>query len=139
MSTSTNNRADWKRILHKGIAPNLSTEALLALRQGLENEDPSLVQGMTCHPRATQEPVCAACPIGYAGWQGEALKTVAEVEQYFSQVCAAADERLGEPAASTDFLNWVDDTPPARMRRQLLEEVNWILARRLPASPPAAA
>jgi hypothetical protein len=139
MSTSTNNRTDWKRILHKGIAPNLSTEALQALKHGLENEDPSLVQGMTCHPPATQQPVCAACPIGYAGWKGEGLKTAGEVERYFSQVCAAADEELGEPAASTDFLNWVDDTPPARMRRHLLQEVDWILARRLPASPTAAA
>jgi hypothetical protein len=135
---SARNGTNWQRIWRRGFAPVLSIAGLQALQRALETDDPCLVQGTTTHPagvsRSANEPVCAACPLGYAGWRGEGMSTAGEVDGYFSRLCIAADERLGEMAATVDFLNWVDDTPRAAMRRQLLAEVDRTLAERLPAA-----
>jgi hypothetical protein len=64
------------------------------------------------------------------GWQGEELKTVGEVEEFFARACFDADQRLGEPAACRWFLNWFDDTPRNRMRHELLEEIELELNKR---------
>src|SRR5437879_4411200 len=127
---SSRNGTAWKRVFRNGFAPMLSTAGLLSMKRGLETDDPALVQNATVYPPGEQEPVCAACPLGYAGWKGNGLRTVAEVNRYFSQLCQAADECLGELAACADFLSWVDDTSPAVMRRQLLAEVNRAIVRR---------
>ena len=109
--------------------------ALEALRAGLAGDDPRLVQGTTCSPPALQalsdRTVESACALGYCGWQGEGLETVAEVEDFFARLCFEADQRLGEPAACRWFLNWFDETPRDEMRRLLLAEVNRTLAQRL--------
>jgi hypothetical protein len=98
-------------------------------------DDPRLLQGATTSPPPLQcvedWPVEAACGLGYCGWQGEGLQSVAEVEEYFARACFEADQRLGEPAAVRWFLNWFDETPRADMRRQLLAEINRTLAHRL--------
>jgi hypothetical protein len=73
-------------------------------------------------------PVEAACVLGYCGWQGEGLQSVAQVEEFFARLCFEADQRLGEPAACRWFLNWYDETGREEMRRQLLAEVNRSLA-----------
>jgi hypothetical protein len=133
----------WRKVWREGLAPQLSNHALLALRQALLGDDPRLLQGATTSPPPLQcvqdWAVEAACALGYCGWQGEGLQTVAEVESYFARMCFEADQKLGESAMVRWFLNWFDDTPRAEMRRLLLNEVNRELDRRLAESRPAAA
>jgi hypothetical protein len=125
----------WRKVWREGLAPQLSPAGLDALRRALVNDDPRLLQGATTSPpplQCVQEwPVEAACGLGYCGWQGEGLETVAEVEDFFARLCFEADQRLGEPAACRWFLNWFDDTPREEMRSLLLAEVNRTLAQRL--------
>jgi hypothetical protein len=124
----------WRKVWRDGLAPLLSTPGLEALRRGLLTDDPRLLQGATTTPPplpCVQDwPVEAACALGYCGWQGDQLETVAEVEQFFARTCFETDQRLGEPAAVRWFLNWFDETPRADMCRQLLAEVNRTLAGR---------
>jgi hypothetical protein len=104
------------------------------LRQALVSDDTRLLQGATTTPPPLQcvqdWPVEAACALGYCGWQGEGLETVAEVEEFFARMCFEIDHRLGEPAACRWFLNWFDETPREEMRQQLLAEVYLTLAER---------
>jgi hypothetical protein len=79
------------------------------------------VQGWPCE---------GACLVGYAGWKGEHLETVGDVEEYFARACFEADQRLGEPAGCRWLLNFFDDTPRDEMRRELLFEVERELERR---------
>jgi len=134
----------WRKVWREGLAPQLSINALTALKQALLADDPRLLQGATTSPpplQCVQEwAVEAACALGYCGWQGERLGTVAEVESYFARMCFEADQRLGDAAMVRWFLNWFDDTPRPEMRRQLLVEVNRELDRRLgETEAPAAA
>ena len=124
----------WRKVWREGLAPVLSTTGLDALRKALLHDDVRLLQGATTTPPPLQcvqdWPVEAACGLGYCGWQGEGLETVAEVEEYFARVCFEVDQLLGEPAACRWFLNWFDETPRDDMRRLLLAEVNRALALR---------
>ena len=124
----------WRKVWREGVAPLVSTEALVALRKGLLNDDARLVQGATTTPPPLQcvqdWPVEAACALGYCGWQGDGLETVAEVEEFFARMCFEVDQRLGEPAACRWFLNWFDETPRDEMRRELLGEVMVALSAR---------
>jgi hypothetical protein len=79
------------------------------------------------------QPVETACALGFCGWQGERRATVGEVEDYFRQLCDAADERMAERAVCRFFLNWYDDTPRDEMRRALLTEVEQALRHPLAA------
>jgi hypothetical protein len=125
----------WKRCWRKGFAPLLSTDHLEVLRLALVNDDSRLLQGVTTEPPPLQcvqdWPVEGACAVSYAGWQGDSLGTVAEVEEFFAKCCFAADQRLQEPAGCRWFLNWFDDTPRQEMRSELLAEVQRTLAERL--------
>jgi hypothetical protein len=125
----------WRKVWREGLVPQLSTAALEALRRALICDDPRLLQRATTSPPPLQcvqdWPVEAACGLGYCGWQGEGLVTVAEVEEFFARSCFEADKRLGEPAGVRWFLNWFDETPREAMRCQLLAEVNRTLAQRL--------
>jgi hypothetical protein len=122
----------WRRVWREGVAPLVSTEGLEALRHGLASDDARLIQGATTTPpplACVQDwPVEAACGLGFCGWQGDGLETVAEVEEFFARMCFEIDQRLGEPAGCRWFLNWFDETPRDEMRRQLLAEVNRSLA-----------
>lgn len=124
----------WRKVWRDGIAPQLTPEALDVLRSALLSDDARLLQGATTTPPPLQcvqdWPVEACCVLGFCGWQGDGLETVAEVEQYFAETCFEADRMLGEPAAVRWFLNWYDETPRDEMRRLLLAEVNHALARR---------
>lgn len=124
----------WRKVWREGLAPQLSTPGLEALCLALVSDDPRLCQGATTTPpplMCVQDwPVEAACVLGYCGWQGEGLETVAEVEEYFARACFEADQRLGEPAACRWFLNWFDDTSRDEVRQLLLTEVYRELARR---------
>jgi hypothetical protein len=133
----------WRKVWREGVANQISTSGLQALRRALLNDDARLLQGATTSPPPLQcvqdWPVEAACGLGYCGWQGDGLETVAEVEEFFARVCYEADQRLGEPAACRWFLNWFDETPREEMRRQLLPEVNRSLAHRLAEVAQASA
>lgn len=124
----------WRKVWREGLAPLLSMTSLEALRRGVINDDARLLQGATTTPPPLQcvqdWPVEAACALGYCGWQGEGLETVAEVEEFFARMCFEIDQRLGEPAACRWLLNWFDETPRNDMRRLLLAEVNRSLAER---------
>jgi hypothetical protein len=124
----------WRKCFREGFAPHLSTHALEVLKKALVEDDPRLLQGATTSPPPLQcvrdWPVEAACAISFCGWQGEGLKTVEEVEQYFADQCFQADQALGEPAGARWFLNAFDDTPRDEMRRLLAEEIQNILAQR---------
>jgi hypothetical protein len=124
----------WRKVWREGLAPLLSTTGLQALRRGLADDDARLLQGATTTPPPLQcvqdWPVESACALGYCGWQGEGLETVAEVEEFFARMCFEIDVRLGEPAGCRWFLNWFDETPRDEMRRELLAEVNRQLALR---------
>lgn len=124
----------WRKVWRDGFTPQFSIRALQALRRGLTLDDRSLIQGATTTPPplqyAQEWPVEAACAVGYCGWKGENLATVAEVEEYFARACFEADKRLGEPAACRWFLNWFDETPREAVRRMLLEELNTTLSER---------
>ncbi len=124
----------WRKVWRDGVAPLLSNTALEALRRGLVSDDARLIQGATTTPPTLQcvqdWPVEAACALGYCGWQGDGLETVAEVEEFFACMCFEIDQRLGEPAGCRWFLNWFDETPRDEMRRLLLAEVNRSLALR---------
>jgi hypothetical protein len=125
----------WRKVWREGMAPQISTAGLDALRKALVENDPRLLQGATTSPPPLQcvqdWPVEAACGLGYCGWQGEGLETVGEVEEFFACTCFEADQRLGEPAECRWFLNWFDETPRDAMRRVLLAEVKRTLGERV--------
>lgn len=124
----------WRKVWREGLVSLLSTRSLEVLRHGLQTNDGRLMQGATTSPPPLQcvqdWPVEGACAVGYCGWQGEGLETVAEVEEFFARMCFEIDQRLGEPAGCRWFLNWFDETPRDEMRRELLTEVNLALAAR---------
>lgn len=124
----------WRKVWREGVVPLLSTTALDSLQRALTNDDARLLQGATTTPPPLQYvqdwPVEAACALGYCGWQGEGLETVAEVEEFFARICFEIDQRLGEPAACRWFLNWFDETPRHEMRDKLSSEVDRALAQR---------
>lgn len=124
----------WRFVWRNGFAPVMKVEAMRALRDGLRNNDPRLVQQSTTVPPplvcVETWPCEAGCGLAYAGWIGESLKTVGDVELYFARVCFDADDKIGEPAACRWFLNWFDDTPRDEMIRELLPEVEKAIAER---------
>lgn len=124
----------WQRAFRLGIAPQLSTVALVALKTALECDDKRLIQTATTSPPPIQTcqswPVEAACPVGLCGWLGQGLTTVGEVEDFFALTCARADQLLGEPAAVRYFFAMWDTTPRERATLELLSEVNRVLVGR---------
>ncbi len=126
----------WRTCWRDGFAPCLSLPALEALKTAVLTDDTRLCQGGTTVPAplsfVLDWPCEGACAVGYAGWQGDGLETVGDVEQFFAKLCFEADKRLGEPAGCRWFLNWFDDTPRETMRKELAGEVETsILARHL--------
>src|SRR5436190_19116911 len=129
----------WRKVWRDALAGQLTTAGLEALRAGLASDDARLLQGATTTPPPLQcvqdWPVEAACVLGYCGWQGDGLETVAEVEEFFARICFETDQVLGEPAACRWFLNWFDETPRDEMRRLLLAEIKRTLAERRGEEP----
>src|SRR5205823_10049795 len=124
----------WRHVWRGGIAPQLSLAGLQAFERALLEDDERLVQGTTTAPPPLQCmqqcPVEGACGVAYGAWQGDGLKTVGEVEEFFARICYETDQHFGEPTACRWFLNWFDDTPREEMRRLLLPEVQLALAQR---------
>ncbi len=107
----------WRMVWGK-LAPMLSTPGLEALHKAMLEDDERLLQGATTSPpplMCVKDWECeGACFIGYAGWQGDGLRTVGEVEEYFAAKCYAVDQECGEPAAIRHWLNhWDCDDPNA--------------------------
>src|SRR5437763_9287607 len=123
----------WRKVWREGVVPLLSTEGLEALRRGLINDDARLIQGATTTPPPLQcvqdWPVEAACALGYCGWQGEGLESVAEVEEYFARLCFEVVQRLGEPAAWSWLLTLVEVAARDEMGAMLLAEEQRAFAR----------
>lgn len=143
MSDFLNFTTAWQRTWRRGVAPQLSTAALLALRDALIHDDPGLIQGATTEPpplQAVQDQPCeGACLIGFAGWRGEHKETVGEVEEFFCSVVEKAGRALGEQAAARYLLNAYDDWERAEMIRNLLPEVEAVLTDRgVQVTKPAA-
>lgn len=128
----------WRMVWQKGVHPLLTIPQLEALRKALVEDDPRLLQGRTTEPPPlmceAKNPVECACPLAYAGWQGDGLDSVAKVESFFAARCWEADQKLGEPGAVRWLLNWIDDTPRDEMRRELLIEVQRSLSEKLGAT-----
>src|SRR5208283_1634947 len=84
----------WRKVWRDGLAPLISTEGLESLRTALCDDDVRLLQGATTTPPPLQcvqdWPVEAACALGYCGWLGSGLATVAEVEEFFARMCFEA-------------------------------------------------
>jgi hypothetical protein len=121
----------WVGTWHRGFVPNLSWDALEALRLALVTDDPALVQGATALGSAPGDvlswrrawPCKAACAAGLCGWKGEGLLDREEVNSYFARLCCAVDLCLGMQGAAMVFIRWFDRTPRKAMRRELLREV----------------
>ncbi len=127
----------WRRVWREGFAPILTTKQLEALKDGLLRDDARLIQGATSSPPPMQcvlDWECeGACLIGYAGWQGDGIPNVGDVEVFFANACFEADQRIGEPAACRYLMNFWDDSPRDEARRQMIEEINReLLARFIP-------
>lgn len=127
----------WRNVWRNGFGPLLPTAGLEALRSALVADDPHLTQGSTTIPPPLMSvqswPVAAACVLGFCGaieHGGFGTATVGECEKFFARACFHADQKLGEPAACRHYLNWFDDTPRDEMRREMLAEVELVLAGR---------
>jgi hypothetical protein len=123
----------WQKAF-RAFLPSLPTAGLGALATALADDERSLIQNATTFPPpldcASDWPIAAACAIALDVWKGHGLATVGQVGEAFALACAAADARLGAPAACRDFLNWFDETDRAAMRHALLAEVGRALADR---------
>lgn len=131
----------WRKVWREGVAPLLSDNALTALRRGLATDDARLSQGETVfpwHDAARDWPPERACLLGYCGWQGEGLKTTAEVCEFFACMCMEIDARLGEPAGCRAVLNAWDENPREVMLPLLLAEVDREIDRRRQAQESVA-
>lgn len=128
----------WVMVFRTSLAPLLSERALVALRDGLANDDARLIQGMTltpCDGIASQYnwSVDGACLIGYAGWKGDGVDRVAELHEFFFTMCQQIDARIGEPTGVRHLTTWWDATPRAEAVPLLLAEVERSLAERAQA------
>jgi hypothetical protein len=123
----------WRRVFREGIAPQLPLPALEALRLGLLRNDPRLRPGSTVEEGWTAAGIriIQGCAIGYGGWKGVRLQSAQDVERFFSEVCSAANEALGDPAACGHFIGWFDNNRREIVFPALLSEVNRAIARRV--------
>jgi hypothetical protein len=121
----------WRTVWRKAVAPLMPHKGLVALRDALLADDPSLLQGATTSPpplACVQDwDVEAACLVGFCGWKN-GLKTVGEVEEFFAKCCYKIDQTLCEPAGCRWFLNFWDETPRHELIQLLLPEVELALA-----------
>ncbi|MSR32471.1 MAG: hypothetical protein EXR99_13310 [Gemmataceae bacterium] len=118
---------NWRFIFRQGIAPLLSHSSLVALKKGLREDDPALLQDCVVFPRANplawDLPASACGFFGYCGKEGEGLVTVYEIEQFHERLCLEVEWRLGWPGAARVFLDWCDTTTRSAMRRNLFLEI----------------
>jgi hypothetical protein len=131
----------WRRILRDGLLRSLTDAELHALRRGLADDDPALLQGMMTLPPPMEIlgdwQVEGADLLAYPGWRGRELKTVKEVEERAWALCSAIDARLGDGAAK-ELLGWYDATPRPDVIHTLLGETERELMIRMARQAGAA-
>jgi hypothetical protein len=126
-------------VWRKGICPQLSIAGLEALRRALEQDSDQLITGQTMQPpqlRAFEDvPVAKACPLCHALLGGRPLSSVTtrQLDELFAAACYQCDLALGEPQSVRYLLNWIDSEPRDVIRRELTEEVNRAICRKLTA------
>lgn len=124
----------WRKVWRDGLVPILPTKGLEALLEALRTDDKTLLQLVTTQPPSLEcvrdWPCEGGCALAYVGWKAEGLKTVRDVESAFIAYCYECDQRLGKPAESRWFLEFVDETPRDEMRKELIPEVELELERR---------
>ncbi len=131
----------WRKVWRDGLAPQISTEGLTALRKALADDDARLLQGATTEPPplmcVRDWSVEAACAVTYCGvidhggFKGETDPCpVAEAEEYFAKRCFEADQAMNLPASCRWFLNWWDESPRDEVRLAMIPEVDRELTRR---------
>jgi hypothetical protein len=115
----------WRQIVRDGRLRSLTEDELHALRRGLADDDPALLQGMMTVPPPLEcvydWQVEGADLLAYPAWRARGLVTVKEVEEAAWALCSAIDARLGEGAAK-ELLGWYDATPRPEMRQTLLAD-----------------
>ena len=124
----------WRRILRDGLLRSLTYADPQALRRGLVDDDPALLQGMMTIPPPLEclhdWQVEGADLLAYPAWRARGLVTVKEVEECAWALCSAIDARLGDGAAK-ELLGWHDAAPRPDVRHTLLGEVERELMMRL--------
>lgn len=124
----------WRKVFREGIAPQLSTPGLEALLEALKANDARLLQGQTVDPVPLTcndlEKCEAACLVAYAGWIGDGLATVGDVDRFVERVANEADQRIGEERAIRYVMNFWDDAPRSTVLAAFIPEVEACLAER---------
>jgi hypothetical protein len=117
----------WRQVWRSAVAPLLSDRHLEVLERALACNDRRLIQGGTTSPppmRCIRDwPVDQACPLAFAGWQGDGLPDVEAAEEFFARACFSIDQQIGEPGGCRFFLNWWDEEPREVVFPLLLAEV----------------
>lgn len=117
----------WRFIFRKGFAPLLSISALEALKTGLHQDDPTLVQGCVVFPKPIPGfwdlPAAVTGLLAYIGREGEGLFSVFEVSEFHNRLKDAAAQKLGAENNAQELLEWFDKAPREIMRKELLGEV----------------
>jgi hypothetical protein len=123
----------WREAWRKGVVPQVSRRHLEALREALVRDDRALAQGLTVKPpllaSAPDWPPECACPVAFMGWRAEGLESIGAVEEWFAEVCRAADEAMGQSGSLGALLSAVDEWSREEMVSRLLPEVDLALAR----------
>lgn len=128
---------EWKVAWHKGIVPQITVQGLKALRQGLINDDPNLIQGDTVnyvpHPSGYVNPttfasVCKACVIAYCVWKSEKSNDYQDIVGRFSTIVSHSKKLGGPEGSAIRFIAWVDRINRSEMRELLLPEVELAIA-----------
>jgi hypothetical protein len=123
----------WQRVFREALVPLLSRNELLILRDALERDEPTLLQGQTVSPPGLEcvwdWPVEGACLIAYPAWKGRGLTTVGEVESAFAQLVSQIDACFPrpDPLGAFALTNFFDDRPRPEMRRALVAEIDRVL------------
>lgn len=136
VTRSADNLEAWRYVWRVGFAPQFGTAGLEALAVALRDDNPQLLQRATTEPPALHcvmdWPCQGCCPVSWAA--AFHAETVGEVEDAFGRACFECDTRLGDRGGCRWLLNWIDETPRATMRAELLAEVEREIAKR---EPPA--
>ena len=101
----------WRHAFRVGFAPQLTTIGLLALRHALEHDLPELMQGCTVMPFPlhvnSHLPPEGCCAVTFAGWCGDGLRTVGELEEFFASTVSVAAVALNDPSGPRAVLELV--------------------------------
>jgi hypothetical protein len=130
----------WMFVWRNGYAPCLSTPALVALRDALRDNDPRLIQGLTCSRGGTRGAWSCrgGCAVGLAVWLGDGVGDPIDIECEFGRITVLAGQLLGDPTAVRYFLGWFDEGDRAEVFAALLPEVERELASRTLELPTTA-